>query len=319
MASKNKNFVDDGWAVWIEGDDVSTVYINDWINPNGKSWVDFAIKINGIKKSKNLNIYVPFFLNREEIIDLSHNLKEETIFRGTFNNTGMFDYMKNQYTSEAAYNGKTLDIIHCPIENLEIVELSKGTLIKCNIEELHKYIDNEEAYFYWRFPHKSLDEVFAPHRDVSTVLTRIRDLILSPVISESYIYQVRINEARMLPQEINKIGAFHRQRLKKSVVSMAISEDYEINDRNCYRVRRMEEDLYTDFFPNGFDTDDVIYYLWQEDREDNYQGRFNFYLHISSNKIGKASMFLYMLLLTLVGIFGNWLWDFIKQIFGWFQ
>jgi hypothetical protein len=63
MASKNKNFVDDGWAVWIEGDDVSTVYINDWINPNGKSWVDFAIKINGIKKSKNLNIYVPFFLN----------------------------------------------------------------------------------------------------------------------------------------------------------------------------------------------------------------------------------------------------------------
>ena len=125
----------------------------------------------------------------------------------------MFDYLKNQYTSEVAYNGKTLDIVHCPVEGLEVTKLSKGTLVKCNIDQLHEFIDNEDAYFYLRFPHKSLDEVFRPHRDVSTILTRIRDLILSPVISESYVYQIRINEARMLPQEINKIGAFHRQRI----------------------------------------------------------------------------------------------------------
>ena len=319
MASKNKCFVDDGWAVWIEGDDVSTVYVNDWINPKGKSYVDFAIKIRGVKKAKCLYFYVPFLIAKEEISDISHCLKEENNFRGVFNNAGMFDYMKNQYTSEVAYNGKTLDIVHYPIENLEVTKLSRGTLVKCNIEAYHELIDNEDAYIYFRFPHKSLDEVFRPHRDVSTILTRIRDLILSPVVSESYVYQVRINEARMLPPEINKIGAFHRQRLNKAVVSMAISEEYEVNDRNCYRIRRMEEDLYTDFFPDGFDLDDVIYYLWQEDREDNYQGRFNFYLHISRNKIGKASMFLYMFLLTVVGIFGNWLWDFIKEVLGLFQ
>ena len=38
MASKNKRFADDGWAVWVNGDDISTVYINDWLNPNGKSY-----------------------------------------------------------------------------------------------------------------------------------------------------------------------------------------------------------------------------------------------------------------------------------------
>ena len=102
------------------------------------------------------------------------------------------------------------------------------------------------------------------------------------------------------------------------ILNYALEEHFK-NGCELAIIRRMEEDLYTDFFPNGFDTDDVIYYLWQEDREDNYQGRFNFYLHISRNKIGKASMFLYMLLLTLVGIFGNWLWDFIKSVFGWFQ
>ena len=40
MAKKYKKFADDGWAVWIDGDDTSTVYINDWLNPKGKSYVD---------------------------------------------------------------------------------------------------------------------------------------------------------------------------------------------------------------------------------------------------------------------------------------
>lgn len=37
MAAKNKRFADDGWAVWVTGDDNSTVYINDWLNPRGKA------------------------------------------------------------------------------------------------------------------------------------------------------------------------------------------------------------------------------------------------------------------------------------------
>ena len=67
-----------------------------------------------------------------------------------------------------------------------------------------------------------------------------------------------------------------------------VNENFQYNDMNSFQFPYIaEEDLYTDFFPNGFDTDDVIYYLWQEDREDNYQGRFNFYLHISRNKINQ--------------------------------
>jgi hypothetical protein len=319
MASRNKSFVDDGWAVWVEGDNDSTVYINDWFNPKGKSYVDFAIKIRGVKSSKSLNFYIPFLVEQEEIIDLSHALKEEANFRATFNNVGIIDCMKNEYTSEVAYNGKTLDIVHYPINEFELSQFSKGTLVKCNIEKIQNFIDNEDAYFFIRFPHKTIDLVFKPEASVSTFLTRFRDLIMSPVISESYVYQIRINESRMLPQEINKIGAFHRQKLKKAVVSLAISEEYEVNDRNCYRIRRLEEDLYKNLVPEGFNLENVIYYLWQEDREDNYLGKFNFYLHVSRNKIGRASMFLYMVLLILVGILGDFVWDSIKSIFNLFQ
>ena len=32
MSKKQKKFADDGWAIWIDGDDTSTVYINHWMS-----------------------------------------------------------------------------------------------------------------------------------------------------------------------------------------------------------------------------------------------------------------------------------------------
>ena len=48
MPKKHKKFADDGWAIWVDGDDTSTVYINDWLNPKGKSYIDLAVRIRGI-------------------------------------------------------------------------------------------------------------------------------------------------------------------------------------------------------------------------------------------------------------------------------
>ena len=67
MSKKQRRFADDGWAVWIDGDDTSTVYINDWINPKGKSYVDLAIRIRGVKLCKFLHVYMPFAVLTEEI------------------------------------------------------------------------------------------------------------------------------------------------------------------------------------------------------------------------------------------------------------
>ena len=38
MPKKQKKFADDGWAIWVDGDDISTVYINNWLNPKSKSF-----------------------------------------------------------------------------------------------------------------------------------------------------------------------------------------------------------------------------------------------------------------------------------------
>ena len=77
MQKKHKKFTDDGWAIWIEGDDTSTIYLNDWINPKGESYIDVAIRIRGVKISKLLNLYVPFVITQEEIEDMYVEKKKD--------------------------------------------------------------------------------------------------------------------------------------------------------------------------------------------------------------------------------------------------
>ncbi|MBO5945504.1 MAG: hypothetical protein J6Q69_02750 [Clostridia bacterium] len=319
MPKKQRKFADDGWAVWVDGEDTSTVYINDWINPKGKSFVDMAVRVRGISSCTGLHVYIPFKVSREEIADLSLSFNDTKILQAIFSTACIVDYMKNEHTSEVAYNGKTVDIVHISTLNVEIKALDDGTLMNIDISSFKGALDNDEAYFIWRMPHKTLDEVFKPCVSVGSMLTRLRDLLTTPVISEKYGYSIRINEARLLPEEITRIGAFHRQKLTKASVTISVNEDYELNDLSCYRIHRLEERLYDGYLPVGYKSEDVITYQWQQDREDSYQGHFNFYYNISKESISRASLFLYMLLLTLIGVLGNliasYLWELILDLF----
>ena len=315
MSKKNKFFADDGWAIWVDGEDVSTIYLNNWLNPKGKSYMDVAIYIREIKETKSLNVYFPFPVDKNEIEDVSLKFYDENLSRAIFSSMCLVDYKNNSATSEIAYNGKTVDIVHLSALDYIVKPVSTGTLLKVPFDELFKYLDNDEAYFMFRIPHKSMDEVFKKQMDVGNVMTRMRDLLLTPIVAERYGYSVRINEARLLPMEINSIGAFHRQKLKKAVLTISIDEGYELNDSSCYRIRRMEEELYKDFLPEKFPTTDAVTYQWQQSREVNLKGKFNFYLNISRQTISKSSMFVYMVLFVLLGASGNACWDLIKYLY----
>ena len=318
MAKKYKKFADDGWAVWIDGDDTSTIYINDWLNPRGKSYVDMAIRIRNVKASKFLHVYVPFSVSADEIEDVSLLFKDTKILQATFSAACIVDFKKNAHTSEIAYNGKTIDIVHISTLDYETVALSQGTLLQVDLEKLQQFLDNDEAYFIWRMPHKTLDEIFRPRVDVENALDRLRDLITTPVVSAKYGYSIRINESRLLPEEITRIGAFHRQKLKKAVITTSVDENYELNDSGCYRTRRLEEDLYKDYLPADYSREDVITYQWNQSREENFQGQFNFYYSITRESVSKGSMLLYMVLLILLSILSDAISDSVRALFGLF-
>jgi hypothetical protein len=316
MSKKERKFADDGWAVWIDGEDTSTVYINDWLNPKGTSYVDIAVRIRGVSLSKRLHVYVPFPVSSDEIEDVSLLFNDTKILQAIFSAACIVDYKKNECTSEIAYNGKTVDIVHISTIDYETQLLADGTLISIGIDAIRQFLDNDEAYFIWRMPHKSLNKIFKPCVNMGNVLGRLRDLLTTPVVSEKYGYSIRINESRLLPEKITRIGAFHRQKLKKAVINICVHEDYELNDTGCYRIHRLEENLYKDYLPRAYQCEDVISYQWNQSRENNLQGHFNFYYNILRNSVSRGSMSLYMLLLTVIGVMGNliasWIYDLIK-------
>ena len=160
MPKKHRKFADDGWAVWIDGDDTSTIHINDWLNPKGKSYVDIAIHIRGLRSGKSLNVYIPFPVSQEEIEDVSLSFENTKILQAIFSAACIVDYKKNPHTSEIAYNGKTVDIVHISTTGFKAEPLSNGTLIRVDLQKLQPSLDNDEAYIIWRMPHKSLDAIF---------------------------------------------------------------------------------------------------------------------------------------------------------------
>ena len=137
MPKKQRKFADDGWAIWIDGDDTSTVYINDWLNPKGKSYVDLAIRVCGVKTSKVLHVYVPFSVSRQEIEDVSLRFEDRRILQAIFSAACIIEYKKNEHASEIAYNGKTVDIVHISSLDYQISTLSEGTHISIDLEKLH--------------------------------------------------------------------------------------------------------------------------------------------------------------------------------------
>ena len=305
MPKKQQKFADDGWAVWVDGEDTSTIHINDWLNPKGKSYVDIALHIRGIKVSKAVHVYAPFPVSKEEIEDVSLSFSDTKILKAILSAACIVDYKKNPHTSEIAYNGKTVDIVHISTTDFRVEPLSSGTLIHVDLQELQPYFDNDEVYFIWRMPHKSLDAIFKSYVNMGNTLERLRDLITTPVVSEKYGYSIRINESRLLPEEITRIGMFHRQKLKKAVITLSVDENYELNDAGCYRIRRLEENLYRNYLPKDYQCEDVITYQWNQSRENNYQGQFNFYYSITRDSVSKGSMLLYMILLFAIGVLGD--------------
>ncbi len=316
MSKKHRSFADDGWAVWVDGEDTSTVYLNDWLNPKGKSYIDIAVRIRGVKASQALHVYVPFLVSKDEIEDVSLRFNDTKILQATFSVACIVDYKKNEHTSEIAYNGKTVDIVHISTLDYEVRPLADGTLINIDLETLQPFLDNDEGYFIWRMPHKSLNDIFKPHVNVGNILSRLSDLITTPVVSEKYGYSVRLNESRLLPEEITRIGSFHRQKLKKAVVTLFISENYEVNDSGTYRIRRLEENLYREYLPAKYKCDDAISYQWNQSRNDNLRGHFNFYFSVSRNSINGSSMTLYMIVLMIIAVMGEIVGDLAKKLLG---
>ena len=316
MGKKNRKFVDDGWALWIDGDDKSTIYLNEWINPKGKNYVDVSVRVYGAKQTKKVNLFIPFEVQKDEVCDLSYMLSDSSALRALFNTNGKVNSEKTKYTSELRYDNRTVTLVNLVEEFTQINYVSYGTVFSVDFEFIKEFITADEAYMIFRIPHKTLDKVFAPEINVKGFFNKLNLLIQSPILSEKYGYSIRINEARLLPPEINEIETLYEQRIRKALVTISLDDEYDMNDSSCYRIRRLEAELNRDYAPEGYDCSDAITYQWVAERDVNMKAHYNFYFSLEHNKISKMSMLLYLVIVVFLGVTDAVIYDLIKMIIG---
>ena len=174
--------------MWIEGDDKSTIYLNEWINPKGKNYVDVSVRVYGAKQTRAVNFFIPFEVDKSEITDLSYMLADGTALRALFNTNGKVDSEKTKYTSELSYDNRTVSLVNLNDEFVTLKKVAYGTVITVNLEFIKDYVTSDQAYIIFRIPHKTLDKIFAPSMDVTGLFQKINSLIQSPILSEKYGY-----------------------------------------------------------------------------------------------------------------------------------
>ena len=93
----------------------------------------------------------------------------------------------------------------------------------------------------------------------------------------------------------------------------------EANNNDEEFVKKLEENLYKKYLPADYPIEDIITYQWNQSREDNFKGHFNFYYCITRNSVSKGSMLLYMILLLSIGVVGDFVSNAVHTLFGLFS
>ena len=118
------------------------------------------------------------------------------------------------------------------------------------------------------------------------------DIVLTPLVDEMVYLEKQLEDLRKLPK-------------------------IKVNPRNKTQQRKTPAaNLYKEFLPKSYKSEDVITYQWQQNREYNLKGHFNFYYNIARNSVSRSSMVLYLILLTVVGVVGNLIASLIGKLIG---
>lgn len=302
---KQKVFANDGFAIWLYGNKKQIdVHINEWLTPSFCSFIEFGIRVYEANQVNKIGLFVPFFVTKSEIVDLSASLGNESVAREIFNAYCKITSSSNIPIIEIEYNGRTENIIKSTFLNIYTENCGQGTIIYFDISCVHKILSQNEIYIRFRMPHKTLDVLFENRKQ------NLKSLFESPVIKCQFNYIMKINEVRSLPQEIRCIPELSFQAVQKIVVSVFCKEQYDINDRECYKIRQLENNLCSYYIPFKFDCDKVITYQWRELSKKHY----NFNFVINSERISKKSLFEYAVIVIALSAIGSALWQFVTKL-----
>ena len=305
-------YINDNFAIFLDGSSDKynfDIHINDWIVYPFDSYIDFGIKIYDISHADSISLYTPYKINVEEIQDLSPLYSNEKIARALTNTFAKITTSNTSPIIEINYHNITESIIFLSALTPFIKTCEDGTLIRFSLNNVHPYIKNNIGYIRFRIPHKSLNKIFTVKKH------DYKFSFDSPIITDKYQHTVKINEFRALPFEIRQMLSLHEQVINKGMFFLIASDKINTDDNICDNIRLLENDLFESYTPITFQSSSALVYKWDK-RPKEY---LNFSFKCSTSRIKILSLVIYSLIIILLTIIGNILWELLKllPLFNW--
>ncbi len=276
------------------------------------NYLDLGIQIKEHRDLDALNLYVPFPRESCEIKDLGHLLREKNIASAVFNEVLEVENSKEDYpnTFSIRKNGDHFLSVHIIDVNKDIIEsdnlsqpLSHGFIMQLSSQFCAKLQAPGEHYVRFRF--KLLQEsakVFS--EDVSN-----EDGFILSSITNSEITEIRINEVRSIPGDIQR-HAKQYEWLAPEISTIHyflvrdISFDLVASHASLRKIRRMEpewDNYLGDEFPDGSARRMLIYH-WRKDGDGGDVGDF---VTLAKFRRSKGNLLVYVFLVVALGGIGS--------------
>lgn len=303
------------------------IHINLWNLRKGKKntfpFMDFGIGIPDFRKIEELDILLPFDINKSEIIDLYKYVKDPDTARLIFNEVECEVSSKDRYSvikSDSFDNSKLLISIKSESELYSVVKCSRcqeGTILSVDFGELKKddkFGEYKDLYFRFRINSDNIKKsLFCP--------VQKKNWFLESGFVETEIIDVKINQERNLSHNVCKDYRLKKYRFAifKKIHLLVMSDSSDVIDAfetGIYECRKLEERAWDNYLENNYDVTNILAYHWKRKSKDE-KGICNFskLIRVSSASTNMKVIITYMLIVILLGTLGSGLLELIKFLF----
>lgn len=351
------------FAVWIEGEDYDTanlkmcideLHINFWCTREPDiNCIDLGIKFSCGKadvksedlKGYNLNIFIPFPINKDRIEDLSTRMESNSdLVSAIFNDhirctrnikTKHVVYSlaskKNEYL--ALNTGLEFRDIDGRYDDRVMVSVNHDhakitfKLSKCILSS--SFIDgfNDEGDFVKNYVRLRLNELTSLELDALSHKTINSDRYLKPYKDELIVIDFRINELRVLPNDVkislaNSIACPSRYHL---FIIRNETDEYQLSHsgQSYKKCRILEGETWQKYFEKDKfkkDQSSMIYhwekkYEGKESRDDYRMTDFIAVAKFRQTESPGKTIIIYILVIIIISIVSCGLYDLIKSFF----
>lgn len=304
---KDSNETLNSIAVWWEKKDTVQVHldINIWHTKESKgNYLEFGIKIDNYRDIDDINIYIPYLINKEEIEDKAETLaSDNTLTNAMFNEKLDVSKGDGSFHTVKFSNGNKFQ--YCKLDREEDISINNNT-IKLKIKEGG---DASINTIYYRFRINKVEKIFTELKE--------NYFWVDGFFKTIGFLEININSVRKLPDSVvDKLGGVKFDSMNLFLMTDNFT-NFIFQSKDAKKSRILENHIWDKYLneENSKKINKIVAYHWKKEdtKDDNIIPFEDYNLFVKISYICKdwkswISMIVLVLLFGIIsGVSGNFI------------